>query len=205
MPKVLEGWLIKYGQPTQPISLANGKSVTEVIAPGAFKASIDAINAGTATIEANIEHVDDAISRIGLSGKNVKVEDRPEGVYTIITLTDDTLSNDVFAKAQAGIVTGLSVEFQAPGAIEPAYSIDANGNYVRTYNTLTLTGFAICTDPAYPDAQIVAAKETTSARSIAKTEVAKIAAEVVAFDAARELARKTEYHRNLAWLMQRES
>ena len=154
--KTIEGWLIKYGKPSSPLTLGNGKTVVEMIAPGAFADSVDQINAGKHSIEANIEHVDDAISRIGLSGKNIKVENRSEGVYATINLPDETLSNDVFAKAKLGIISGLSIEFGTIKGFDPVYSNDG-GNYIRTINKASLNGFAICAKPAYPDAQITAA------------------------------------------------
>lgn len=192
--RTAEGWLIKYGMPSAPIKLPSGRSLTEIIQAGAFIASIDAINAGQAEIEANVEHVDDAICRIGLSGKNVVVQNRPEGVYATLQFLSDTISNDLFARIQAGIVTGLSVEFSPAPGIEAAYSVDADGNYVRTWTQLILTGFAITAGPAYPDSQIIKVTDgATFTRSLKSAEVAKIAAEIEAIEQARIAGRNAIY------------
>jgi HK97 family phage prohead protease len=181
MAKTIEGWLIRYNALSRPIELPSGRKVFEVIQSDAFAESVAAIVAGTATIEANIEHVDDVICRIGLSGKNVTVENRTEGVYATITLLDDTLSADVFAKAQAGIVTGLSVEFDpSPANSEPSYEL-VDGNYLRKWSKLSLRGFAITVDPAYPDSQIVKTTET-QARSLRKADAERIMAEITAIE-----------------------
>jgi HK97 family phage prohead protease len=186
MAKKIEGWLIRYNEMSRPIELPSGRKVFEVIQSDAFAESVAQIIAGTATIEANIEHIDDAISRIGLSGKNVLIENLAEGVYATINLLDDSLSADVFAKAQAGIVTGLSVEFDpSPANAEPSYEL-VDGNYLRKWSRLTLRGFAICVSPMYPGAQIVKASETvdaSAARSIGSTEVEKIRREIAAMEA----------------------
>ena len=86
--RTIEGWLIKYGLPSYPIDLPNGAKVSEVILQDAFADSVDAILAGEVpSIEANIEHIpDDALARLGETGVNVAIENRPEGVYATITL-----------------------------------------------------------------------------------------------------------------------
>jgi len=179
--RALEGWLIQYNKPSRPVTLPSGRKVYEVILADAFRESVDAINAGAATIECNLEHVDDAICRIGLTGKNVKVENRAEGVYATVTLIGDTVSDDVFARAQAGIVTGLSVEFEpSPLGVEPVYEL-VSGDYLRKWSKLTLKGFAITAEPMYPDAQIVKATEgevATFARSFSAADLANIQADI---------------------------
>jgi HK97 family phage prohead protease len=153
----IEGWLIRYNDFSLPLELPSGKLCYEIIQPNAFAESVAAITMGNRTIEANIEHVDDAISRIGLTGKNVTIENLAEGVYATIRMLGDSLSNDVFIKAQAGVVSGFSVEFNpSPATSGPEYSI-VDGNYVRSWSRLELCGFAICTQPCYPTAQIVRA------------------------------------------------
>lgn len=186
----IEGWLIKYGLPSVPLSLANGRSVVEVIQPGAFARSVDAINRGEATIEANIEHgKDNAIMRLGTTDINVKVENRAEGVYGFITFINDNISADIFERVKTGLVQGLSVQFTLPDGVEPAYQA-VGGNYVRSIADANLTGFAVTAKPAYPDAKIVAATEFS--RSIAAAETEAIAREVAKFEA---IAREQEYHR----------
>ena len=175
MPKTIEGWLIRYGELSHPIELPSGKSLYEVIMQNAFFESVEAIRAGRQTIEANIEHVDNAISRIGLTGKNVAVENRTEGVYATISLLGDSLSNDMFVKAKAGVVTGFSVEFDPdPVIATPIYSTTSTGMYVRGWNRLKLRGFALCTEPCYPTAQVVrvsafSGKPATRSASVPKT------------------------------------
>jgi HK97 family phage prohead protease len=202
--RTIEGWLIKYNSPSQPITLPTGRKVYEMILPGAFAESVDAINRGAATVEANIEHVDDAISRIGLSGKNVTVEHRNEGVYATVRLVGDTISADLFARVQAGLVTGMSVEFEpSPPDAEPAYQL-VNGDYVRTWNKLTLAGFAVTTDPAYPEAQITKATETAAApaftRSLATAEITRIQAEIERTEAT-DMKRQHEFYEHQAYLL----
>ena len=120
--RVAEGWLIKYNSPSVAMSLPNGRRVVEMVLPGAFVDSVNAINAGRATIECNIEHSkDDAIMRLGTTDVNVTVENRDEGVYGIIQFINDSVSNDIFERVKSKLVTGLSVQFTIPDGIEPTY------------------------------------------------------------------------------------
>ena len=206
--RALEGWLIQYNKPSRPVTLPSGRKVYEVILADAFRESVDAINAGAATIECNLEHVDDAICRIGLTGKNVKVENRAEGVYATVTLIGDTVSDDVFARAQAGIVTGLSVEFEpSPLGVEPVYEL-VSGDYLRKWSKLTLKGFAITAEPMYPDAQIVkategevaAVEESTYARSITAADLEKMQADIEAIES-QAAADSRKYYEYQAFLL----
>jgi phage head maturation protease len=178
----IEGWLIKYGLPSYPIDLPSGAKVQEVILQDAFAESVDAINAGEVDpIECNIEHIpDDALARLGETGVNVAIENRPEGVYATIALAADSVSDDIFDRISAGFVKGLSVEFDPAEGIEPGYQI-LDGNYIREWGKLTLKGFAITAAPFYPDAMIVKATDgdtVTMQRSIKATEVDAITVEV---------------------------
>jgi HK97 family phage prohead protease len=208
-PRTIEGWLIRYNSLSLPITLPNGRQVFETILPGAFADSVAAINRGEATIEANIEHVDDAISRIGLTGKNVTVEHRAEGVYATVRLVGDTISNDLFLRVQAGLVGGMSVEFKpSPANAEPAYTL-ANGSYVRTWAKLSLRGFAITASPAYPDSQITKATESPATgteapaftRSIDTAEAARILAEIEQHEAAALIQRQRDYYEHQKFLL----
>jgi HK97 family phage prohead protease len=210
-PRTIEGWLIRYNSLSLPITLPNGRQVFETILPGAFADSVASINRGEATIEANIEHVDDAISRIGLTGKNVTIEHRAEGVYATVKLVGDTISNDLFLRVQAGLVGGMSVEFKpSPANAEPAYSL-ANGNYVRTWAKLSLKGFAITASPAYPDAQITKATEGTAAaaaatgpaftRSIGTAEAARIQSEIEQIETRAAVDRQRDYYEHQKFLL----
>jgi len=205
--RTIEGWLIRYGKPSRPVTLPNGRKVYEVILADAFAESVDAINAGTATIEANIEHTDDAICRLGLSGKNVKIENRPEGVYATINLISDSISDDIFTRVQAGLVNGLSVEFSPdPPDAEPAYEL-LNGDYLRKWEKLQLTGFAVTVDPMCGDSRIVAATEGAApaveagvgeasfARSFKSADLAKMQADIerIEAQAAAESRKRWEY------------
>jgi len=187
--RTIEGWLIQYGKPSRPVKLPNGRQVYEVIMQDAFRESIDQINAGAATIECNLEHEDNALCRIGLSGKNVRLEHRKEGVYATIDLIGDSLSDDVFKKAQAGIVDGLSIEFDpVPMNAEPSYGL-VDGNYVRKWSKLQLKGFAICAEPMYGDSRIVKATEgadvedATFARSFRDADLEKMQADIESIEA----------------------
>jgi HK97 family phage prohead protease len=204
-PRTIEGWLIRYNTLSLPITLPNGRQVYETILPGAFAESVAAINRGEATVEANIEHVDDAISRIGLSGKNVTIEHRAEGVYATVRLVGDTISNDLFARVQAGLVGGMSVEFKpSPANAEPSYSL-ANGSYVRTWSKLELKGFAITANPAYPDSQITKASEGAQApaftRSVGTAEVTRIESEIHQHEARAALQRQRDYYQHQKFLL----
>jgi hypothetical protein len=116
--RVAEGWLIKYNSPSVAMLLPNGRRVVEMVLPGAFVDSVNAINAGRATIECNIEHSkDDAVMRLGTTDVNVTVENRDEGVYGIIQFINDRVSNDIFERVKSPppwLVTGLSVQFTIP-------------------------------------------------------------------------------------------
>jgi HK97 family phage prohead protease len=177
--RTVEGWLIKYESLSEPVTLPSGRKVYEVISSGAFNASVDAINAGQAVIECNVEHTDDALCRLGITGRNVTVQNRPEGVYGIVQFIGDTVSSDVFARIQAGIVSGMSVEFTASPGVEASYSTTPTGDYVRRWSSLILRGFAITAAPAYPEAQITKATDGVAyVRSIRKADVQSIVDEV---------------------------
>ncbi|MCL2646028.1 MAG: HK97 family phage prohead protease [Phycisphaerales bacterium] len=205
--RTIEGWLIQYNKPSRPVTTPNGRKVYEVIMQDAFRESVDAINAGAATIECNLEHVDDAICRLGLSGKNVRLEHRKEGVYATIDLIGDSLSDDVFKRAQAGIVTGLSVEFDpSPPDAEPSYELVA-GSYIRKWSKLTLKGFAICAEPMYADAQIVKATEgatlegeATYTRSTNTADLERMQADIEAIET-KAAADSRQYYEYQAFLL----
>jgi HK97 family phage prohead protease len=188
--RTIEGWLIKYGLPSYPIDLPSGATVQEVILQDAFAKSVDAINAGEVDpIECNIEHIpDDALARLGETGVNVAIENRPEGVYATITLAADSVSDDIFDRISAGFVKGLSVEFDTPEGVEPSYEV-IDGTYIRQLSQLVLRGFAITAAPFYPDAQIVKATDgntVTMQRSIQAAEVNTLAVEVARVARERE-------------------
>ena len=196
--KTLEGWIIKYNKASAPMKLSNGRTVTEYMSENAFKASVDAINAGAYQIEANIEHnQNNALNRIALSGQNLKLENRSEGVYFTCNLSDETVSNDIFEKARAGIVTGLSIEFDKTPGIEPAYSTDGAGNYTRTFKSAILKGFAITAKGFYPDAQITSAVETVNTRSNATVELETIVKEIATIEHQNRLHK---YYQDIGWL-----
>jgi phage head maturation protease len=193
--KTIEGWIIQYGKLSRPITLPNNIVVREQFAPAALADSVTAINAGAMQAEANIEHDDNALCRIGVTGdgKNVRIENREEGVYAYVDILPDTVSQDVYTKINAGVISDFSIEFKAPEGYEPTYAAQADGSYVRTFTRAILTGFAVTTAGLYPDAKIVAAKETPDAtRSIRKADVEVIERELAEI---QRLHAATLYHR----------
>jgi HK97 family phage prohead protease len=171
--KSFGGWAIRYLSPSIPLTLANGREVIEIFEVGAFAESVDAINAGRAQIEMNIEHEDNALCRIGLTGANLAVSNMPEGVWAALTIAGDSVSRDMFEKIKAGIVGGLSVEFRLPDGYEPAFELDARGGYVRRVAKAILTGIAVTVEPAYPSSRIVSVSEARTIRARNATQIVR--------------------------------
>ena len=190
--RVIEGWLVKYNLPSRPLTLPSGRQVFEVIQTDAFVESVNAINAGTeAAIECDIEHKkNDALMRLGTSDINVKVENRSEGVYATVALINDTISDDIFKRINAGFVRGFSIEFDPrPKDAEPAYEL-INGNYLRKWARITLRGFAVTADPMYPDATITKVTEgeqvAAFARSMKQADIDLVTAEIEQLEMQRQ-------------------
>lgn len=175
-PHVVEGYAIKYGDSSLPLKLPNGKLVYEKINAGAFADSVAAINRGDVQIKCNVEHDGGALLQIGRTGEggNITLEHRPDGVFIRMNLLPDTVSQDLFTKIAAGLVNGLSMEFRPADGVEAAYSVDANGNYIRAWSRLNLVGVAVTAGPLYPTATITSVRS----RAIPSTEIATISAEI---------------------------
>jgi HK97 family phage prohead protease len=165
------GCLIHYGELSKPINLPNGRKVYERFAFGAFTDSVAAINAGQ-VIKANIDHEgDSSMLTLGATGNNIVLEAKSDGVYMTMTWLDDTVSQDLAKRVKGNLVTGLSIEFQAPPGMEPSYSTTPSGDYIRTFSRANLVGFAVTKDPMFVGSQIMM-------RSIDKVELDVIASEV---------------------------
>jgi len=189
----ISGYLIKYDSNSSPLNLGNGKTVIERFSPNSFADSVASINAGQRSIEANIEHQqNNAIVRLGITGKNVKLEHRNDGVFATIDLIDDTISNDVFERAKAGIVNGLSIEFKP--TINPSITA-SNGQYFRTITRADLTGFGIVAKPAYPESTITNVSES---RALSAADVVAITEEIKAHEKTRGQLDIYQYE---AWLL----
>jgi HK97 family phage prohead protease len=189
--RTIEGWLIRYGQRSRPLALPNGRTVYEIIEPDAFRDSVAAINAGLATIEANIEHrKDDALMRLGTTDLNVTVEHRAEGVYAAVKLMPDSISEDLFVRIESGMVRGLSVEFAPAPGVEAAYEVLGDGNYLRRWSTLLLRGFAVVAEPAYSGSTITrttaAPADATFARSLSAADAEQAAADIARIEATKQ-------------------
>lgn len=190
-PHQFAGYITKYGDLSLPLKLPNGKQVYERIMPDAFADSVASINRGDVQILCNVEHNDGALLQIGRTGPggNVTVENRDDGVFVRVTMLPDTVSQDLYTKIAAGLVNGLSVEFKPADGVEPGYAVDANGDYVRSWSRLNLTGFAVTAGPLYPTATITAVRS----RSIPVNEIATIASEIEKIEQAQGRIQLYEY------------
>ena len=95
MSRRFEGWVVKYGSFSRPFRLANGRLVSEVFESGAFADSLASLNRGEFSSECNIEHVqNNALMRLAHTEYNARVEHRSEGVYAVVSLLDDSISED---------------------------------------------------------------------------------------------------------------
>lgn len=189
----LEGYVIKYGTRSAPITLPNGRKVIETILPGAFADSVAAINRREYSIAANVEHSkNNALTKLGETGKNITIEHRPDGVFMSLQPLADTLSIDITKRVESGLIRGLSIEFQPYPGEEPAYSVINGGDYLRSWKRLKLTGFAVVDAPMYADAMVFARSAASAA-----AEAIIVAEQVSKFEsiAARE---RREYE---AWLL----
>lgn len=189
----LEGYIIRYGSRSAPITLPNGRKVIETILPGAFAESVAAINRGEYAIAANVEHSkNNALTKLGETGNNITLEHRADGVFMRLNPLDDSLSTDISKRVEGGLIRGLSIEFSPMPGEEPAYSVINGGDYLRAWKRLRLKGFAIVDAPMYADAQVFARSTAT-----ASSETAIVAEQIQKFEAIAQRERR-EYE---AWLL----
>lgn len=174
---VIEGIVVPYNRLSLPLATRNGMPIFEMVLPGAFTDSIAAIKRKAYGIKVNVEHDEGAMMQIG-SEANVALEERPEGLWMRMAFIDDSISDDLFKKIEAGFVRGLSMESSplTPADIPQYQQIEGRG-YIRKLPRLRLHGFAITNKPAYPDATITNAG-ATFVRSISETEIAQIEKEL---------------------------
>jgi len=185
MTKNIEGYIIKYNRPSKPFVMPNGKRVYEIIPQDAFKQSVDDINAGKYQATADLEHETDALNQLGITGSNLTLENRPDGVFMRMSLLPDSnISDELFARIRAGVVKGLSINAKFNPTQEPSYKT-VNGDYIRTMpSPMELRGFAITADPAYPDAQVSVA-EGSFKRSLSAAEITQLSKEIEAIERTR--------------------
>jgi HK97 family phage prohead protease len=168
----IEGYIIKYNTLSRPIALPNGRNVYERILPGSFAESV----ASGAMVKANVEHQqNNALTKLGDTSTNIKLEHRPDGVFATVALLDDTLSQDVFKRVAGKLVNGASIEFKPYAGVEPTYSTLPNGDYLRTWNgRLNLSGFAVVDEGMYADAQIFARSIDAAEKELIVAQIAVI-------------------------------
>ena len=159
MKRTIEGWLIKYNSFSKPFKLNNGRLVSEVFLSGAFADSVRALNAGEYEAEINVEHrMNDALMRLATTQYNAEISHRDDGVYIVIDILDDSVSNDIFVKTKNKIVKHFSIQFQLIPGIEPSYDA-VGGNYIRKISAARLQGGSVVAKPAYDDALITKVTE----------------------------------------------
>lgn len=122
-----------------------GPVYREAFLPGAFQEMAKAPN----RVGLNYRHGTGLMDYVG---KCVALDEQPDGLYGTFRLFDDAEGNKARTLVQEGVLTGLSVEADI---IRSVHSPDGVVQRAKA----RLTGVALCQNPAYVDAEVLAVRE----------------------------------------------
>lgn len=138
---VISGYAAVFNSPSEDLG-----GFIEIIAPGAFKRSLDAKK----DIRAFADH---DMGKILARSKNgtLSLEEDTTGLKTTIKLPNTTLGNDIRALVADGTVSQMSFGFRV---LKDSWSKTAEGKALRTITDLDLIEVSVVSIPAYPDTSI---------------------------------------------------
>lgn len=147
-PGVLAGYAAMFNRPSVPLPFI------EVLAPGAFRSSLEQVKAGQHDILAFTEH--DRRNLLGrISAGNLKLAEDARGLRFTLELPNTQLGRDTSELVQRGILKGMSFSFSL---VKDSWSKGEGGQGRRTVHDLTLFEVSLVGSPAYPSTSVVASR-----------------------------------------------
>jgi HK97 family phage prohead protease len=147
-PGILAGYAAMYDRGSVPLPFI------EVLAPGAFRSSLDRVKQGEHDILAFTEH--DRRNLLGrLTAGNLTLAEDSRGLRFTLELPDTQLGRDTRELVQRGILRGMSFSF---AVVRESWGKTAAGKAQRTVHDLLLYEVSIVATPAYPATSVVATR-----------------------------------------------
>jgi HK97 family phage prohead protease len=147
-PGVLAGYAAMYGKPSVPLPF------TEVLAPGAFRSTLEQVKAGQHDVLAFTEH--DRRNLLGrVSAGNLKLSEDTRGLRFTLELPNTQLGRDTRELVQRGILKGMSFSFSV---VKDSWGKGEGGHGRRTVHDLVLYEVSMVGSPAYPSTSVVASR-----------------------------------------------
>ena len=133
-----------FNKRSQPIT-EGGRTFTEVILPGAFRAALDS----PADVYACLEH--DAARTFARRSEGLTLVEDPRGLFATCYLAEGAINDQILADARAGVYRGCSFAFRTVGDGGQRWSDPVPGGLpLCELLSVELIDVCLTVNPAYP-------------------------------------------------------
>jgi uncharacterized protein len=165
-PGVLAGYAAMFNRPSVPLPF------TEVLAPGAFRSTLEQVKAGQHDVLAFTEH--DRRNLLGrVSAGNLKLAEDDRGLRFTLELPNTQLGRDTRELVNRGILKAMSFSFSL---VKDSWAKGEGGRDRRTVHDLVLFEVSLVGSPAYPSTSVVAARSEPDSTTWAVAALRALAA-----------------------------